>query len=88
MDHLLRSIDRFVDLSSVRTHLAGFYTTSRGTTPMHAWHAKAALASVGNRSQTRRAWPNWPGDGYVAPSPGPTATVCCCSFPTIRPPHP
>ena len=26
MDHLLRSIDRFVDLSSIRTHLAGFYS--------------------------------------------------------------
>ena len=25
-DHLLRSIDRFVDLSSIRTHLAGFYS--------------------------------------------------------------
>ena len=29
-DHLLRSIDRFVDLSSIRAHLAGFYShTSR-----------------------------------------------------------
>ena len=26
MDHLLRSIDRFVDLSSIHTHLAGFYS--------------------------------------------------------------
>lgn len=25
-DHLLRSIDRFVDLSSIRTHLAEFYS--------------------------------------------------------------
>lgn len=25
-DHLLRSIDRFVDLSSIRTHLADFYS--------------------------------------------------------------
>ena len=25
-DHLLRSIDRFVDLSSIRPHLAGFYS--------------------------------------------------------------
>jgi transposase len=25
-DHLLRSIDRFVDLSSIRAHLAGFYS--------------------------------------------------------------
>jgi len=29
-DHLLRSIDRFVDLSSIRSHLAEFYShTSR-----------------------------------------------------------
>ena len=27
-DHLLRSIDRFVDLSSIRTHLADFYSHS------------------------------------------------------------
>ena len=26
MDHLLRSIDRFVDLSSIRAHLADFYS--------------------------------------------------------------
>jgi len=25
-DHLPRSIDRFVDLNSIRTHLAGFYS--------------------------------------------------------------
>jgi transposase len=25
-DHLLRSIDRFVDLGSIRAHLAGFYS--------------------------------------------------------------
>lgn len=25
-DHLLRSIDRFVDLSSIRSHLADFYS--------------------------------------------------------------
>ncbi len=25
-DHLLRSIDRFVDLNSIRAHLAGFYS--------------------------------------------------------------
>ena len=25
-DHLLRSIDRFVDLSSIRAHLADFYS--------------------------------------------------------------
>ena len=27
-DHLLRSIDRFVDLSGVRTHLAAFYSST------------------------------------------------------------
>ncbi len=27
-DHLLRSIDRFVDLSSIRTHLAPYYSTT------------------------------------------------------------
>ena len=27
-DHLLRSIDRFVDLSGVRTHLAPFYSST------------------------------------------------------------
>ncbi len=26
LDHLLRSIDRFVDLSSIRAHLADFYS--------------------------------------------------------------
>ncbi|MEP2707638.1 MAG: IS5/IS1182 family transposase, partial [Roseibium sp.] len=27
-DHLLRSIDRFVDLSDLRTHLAPFYSST------------------------------------------------------------
>lgn len=27
-DHLLRSIDRFVDLSGIRTHLAEYYSTT------------------------------------------------------------
>ena len=29
-DHMLRSIDRFVDLGDVRTHLAPFYSTTGG----------------------------------------------------------
>src|ERR671910_1052375 len=28
VDHMLRSIDRFVDLGNVRTHLASFYSTT------------------------------------------------------------
>jgi transposase len=28
VDHMLRSIDRFVDLGDVRTHLASFYSTT------------------------------------------------------------
>jgi transposase len=27
-DHMLRSVDRFVDLSSIRQHLAPFYSTT------------------------------------------------------------
>ena len=30
MDHLLRSIDRFVDLSGVREHLRPYYSRSAG----------------------------------------------------------
>ena len=29
-DHLLRGIDRFVDCSELRQHLAGFYSTQDG----------------------------------------------------------
>jgi transposase len=28
VDHMLRSIDRFVDLGDIRTHLAPFYSTT------------------------------------------------------------
>ncbi len=29
-DHMLRAIDRFVDLDGVRTHLAPFYSSTAG----------------------------------------------------------
>ncbi len=42
-DHILRSIDRFVDLSSIRQHLAPFYS-STGFVTLTQMHKKAEVS--------------------------------------------
>ena len=49
-DHLLRSIDRFVDLSSIRPHLAEFYSHT-GRPSIERYAQKLVTAVIRRRFQ-------------------------------------
>ncbi len=61
-DHLLRSIDRFVDLSGIRTHLAPFYSsTGRPSVVLHGRYTAVSpsLRRLMPGRATAAFWRTW-----------------------------